>query len=169
MSPELLIDDKASTKSDVWSFGVVLWEMLTEALPYTDLGLVEAGQAIVSGQQLEIPTYCPPAFAALIKDCWKMNPDERPDFGEIYDRLEVKIKTKIIKQNILLQRLNFFIFNKGMIDDKTDVAAWQAVEINHNSQQITNEINEGDDEDDVEGDVSTESTSEIAEIATLVC
>jgi len=38
---------------------------------------------------LEIPSFCPPPLSAIIKDCWALEAVNRPDFGEIYDRLEV--------------------------------------------------------------------------------
>ena len=113
MSPELLNNEMPTVKSDVWSFGkslfflsllvlplslayslsllvgVVLWELLTELPPYSEYSLMEAAQAIKDGETLEIPSFCPPPLSAIIKDCWALEAVNRPDFGEIYDRLEV--------------------------------------------------------------------------------
>ncbi|KAL6069762.1 Tyrosine-protein kinase abl2 [Balamuthia mandrillaris] len=89
MSPEALSEDRVCPKSDVWSFGVLLWELLTEKIPYGPLSLVEAGRLIVSGHLLPIPSYCPPLLCDIILDCWRRNKEERPTFEELYNRLEV--------------------------------------------------------------------------------
>jgi len=68
---------------------VLLWELLTEKEPYEHLEPVEAGQAIIKGQKLEVPSWTPPEYAAILKNCWEKDPQKRPSCLEIYERWEV--------------------------------------------------------------------------------
>ncbi|XP_077549390.1 tyrosine-protein kinase SYK-like [Haemaphysalis longicornis] len=83
-APECIYFFKFSTKSDVWSFGVTLWEAMSYGeRPYQGL----AGQSILamleSGKRLERPDDCPDHIYELMQSCWKYKPDERPTFTEI--------------------------------------------------------------------------------------
>jgi hypothetical protein len=58
--------------------------MVTRKLPYEGLDLMEAGLAIISGKVLEIPRDCPMELASIMKACWNMKADTRPDFQTMY-------------------------------------------------------------------------------------
>eukprot|EP01117_Protostelium_nocturnum_P001837 TRINITY_DN1230_c0_g1_i3.p1 TRINITY_DN1230_c0_g1~~TRINITY_DN1230_c0_g1_i3.p1 ORF type:complete len:936 (+),score=218.52 TRINITY_DN1230_c0_g1_i3:3257-6064(+) len=84
MSPEAIQERKYSNKSDSWSFGVVIWEILTVQDPFANLTPVEAAIAVVShGLRLAIPEDTPSALSILMKECWNVDPDDRPDFEQI--------------------------------------------------------------------------------------
>ena len=73
-------------KSDVWSFGVLMWEIfyLGEALPYAEIaGLPELVIFLETGQRLEKPPLCPQGLYELILWCWNQHYQFRPTFSEI--------------------------------------------------------------------------------------
>ncbi|MCO5593201.1 hypothetical protein L7F22_047208 [Adiantum nelumboides] len=70
-------------KADVFSFGIVLWELLTGKLPYESMNPVQAAIGVRQGLRPQIPEQTFPEFSELIKRCWHDNPSERPDFCEI--------------------------------------------------------------------------------------
>ena len=88
MSPEALIYGKFSVEGDVWSFGVVMWEVFSFALqPYYGICNEEVTDAIRHGKTLKIPEDCPSEIYELMKECWSMDPQNRPTFSELYDRI----------------------------------------------------------------------------------
>lgn len=81
MSPEAIVDGKYSIKSDVWAFGVVLWEIFSfGTTPYSKLGHIQVIEKIIQGYRLETPTGCPIEIETLMQQCWNTEPDIRPDF-----------------------------------------------------------------------------------------
>nr|CAH8848690.1 unnamed protein product [Trichobilharzia regenti] len=84
MAPESLQTAYFTTQSDVWSYGVVLWEIVTMAcLPYRGMSHEEVIRYILSGNTLlsnGLPTNCPELFRALMLHCWNFNPSKRPTF-----------------------------------------------------------------------------------------
>ncbi|KRZ21899.1 Insulin receptor [Trichinella pseudospiralis] len=85
MAPEALQDAKFTSKSDVWSYGVVLWEIATLASqPYAGLSNEQVFERVVERRQLLArPNDCPPGFYELMRLCWSANPRDRPSFSEI--------------------------------------------------------------------------------------
>jgi len=77
-----------SKKSDVWSFGVTAWEVTTRKDPWDTLDPFQVAFAIRDGQRLVIPeNACPKQIADLIRSCWEINPNDRPDFESIWNQL----------------------------------------------------------------------------------
>ncbi|XP_033106346.1 mitogen-activated protein kinase kinase kinase 9-like [Anneissia japonica] len=88
MAPEVIKSSTYSKSSDVWSYGVLLWEILTGETPYKGIdGLAVAYGVAVNKLTLPIPTTCPDEFAQLMEDCWHEDPHQRATFPEILDRL----------------------------------------------------------------------------------
>ncbi|KAL6052703.1 protein kinase [Balamuthia mandrillaris] len=80
---------RLSKESDVWSFGVVAWELLTNGKePFEGMTPEQAANAILSGRRLEIPSSCPEPLEQLIESCWQEEPTKRPTFQQIYASLE---------------------------------------------------------------------------------
>ncbi|XP_033105975.1 uncharacterized protein LOC117108132 [Anneissia japonica] len=90
MAPELLDPafGELSIKADVYSFGVILWEMLTRETPYKGVGVFQILECIRNSKRPEIPEYCPDPLKGLINRCWKQKPNQRPSFKEILISLE---------------------------------------------------------------------------------
>uniref|UniRef100_A0A3Q3WE46 Mitogen-activated protein kinase kinase kinase 12 n=1 Tax=Mola mola TaxID=94237 RepID=A0A3Q3WE46_MOLML len=90
MAPEVIRNEPVSEKVDIWSFGVVLWEMLTGEIPYKDVD----SSAIIWGVgnnslQLPIPDSCPDGFKILLRQCWNCKPRNRPSFRQILLHLDI--------------------------------------------------------------------------------
>ncbi|XP_010443644.1 PREDICTED: serine/threonine-protein kinase HT1-like [Camelina sativa] len=89
MAPEMIKRKPHGRKADVYSFGLVLWEMVAGAIPYEDMNPIQAAFAVVHKNiRPTIPADCPAAMKALIEQCWSVAPDKRPEFWQIVKVLE---------------------------------------------------------------------------------
>ncbi len=76
-----------TTKSDVWSYGVTLWEIFTNGgRPY--VGILDLWRYLKQGNRLQMPHNVPGEITELMQKCWKENPLQRPNFAEIVETLE---------------------------------------------------------------------------------
>ncbi|XP_058423218.1 mitogen-activated protein kinase kinase kinase 9 isoform X2 [Diceros bicornis minor] len=88
MAPEVIRASMFSKGSDVWSYGVLLWELLTGEVPFRGIdGLAVAYGVAMNKLALPIPSTCPEPFAKLMEDCWNPDPHSRPSFTNILDQL----------------------------------------------------------------------------------
>ncbi|GKD70158.1 dual specificity protein kinase splA-like protein, partial [Tanacetum coccineum] len=89
MAPEVLRNKYANEKSDVYSYGVVLWELTTKKIPWADLNIMQVIGAVgFMNQRLEIPKDVDPEWASLIESCWCSEPQSQPTFQEILSNLK---------------------------------------------------------------------------------
>ncbi|CAB4028596.1 mitogen-activated kinase kinase kinase 20 isoform X2, partial [Paramuricea clavata] len=89
MAPEVIQSLPVSELCDVFSYGVVLWEMLTREVPFKGMEGVQVAWFVVTKEErLTIPSTCPSPFANLMKECWQSEPKDRPSFKEIIPILE---------------------------------------------------------------------------------
>ncbi len=89
MSPEAIIYGKFSTESDVWSFGVVMWEVFSFAMqPYYGTSNEEVTEAIRRHKILKQPADCSNSMYEIMKQCWNLRANLRPTFGELYTQLD---------------------------------------------------------------------------------
>ncbi|XP_067123785.1 tyrosine kinase receptor Cad96Ca-like [Centruroides vittatus] len=99
MAPESLYDNIYCTKSDVWSFGVLMWEIVTlGSTPYPGLAAAEVMRTVKHGHRLEKPEHCKREMYNVMYYCWDINPKHRPSFSELVtllDRLLVSDKEYI--------------------------------------------------------------------------
>ena len=91
MAPEIIAKTGYNLKADVFSFGMMLWEMIKKEIPFNDLGPMNAGRAILNGQRPQIPRSTPKPLQQLIKDCWQFDIERRPSFVEILSRMRKEI------------------------------------------------------------------------------
>lgn len=88
MSPEAIIYGKFSTESDVWSFGVVMWEVFSFAMqPYYGTSNEEVTECIRRHKLLAKPSDCPSRIYNIMEMCWTMQPKLRPSFNELLNVL----------------------------------------------------------------------------------
>ncbi|XP_056199990.1 proto-oncogene tyrosine-protein kinase ROS [Falco biarmicus] len=89
MAPESLIDGVFTNRSDVWAFGVLVWETLTLGQqPYPGFSNTEVLHHVRSGGRLESPNNCPDDLCDLMTSCWAQEPHQRPTFSNIQDKLQ---------------------------------------------------------------------------------
>ncbi len=91
-APELLRDFEVSSKSDVWSFGVVIWEVYSfGTLPYPGISNEELIKRVLNGLRLKAPENMPTEMAQLMKQCFGEKPDNRPSFQEVWTKLNPEV------------------------------------------------------------------------------
>ena len=87
-APECYTLYQTSIKSDVWSFGILLWELVTKGRePYPGMTNQQVHEAVPQGYRMPEPKDCPKPFYQIMLDCWKLNDDERPNFNNIHHHL----------------------------------------------------------------------------------
>ncbi|KAK6913682.1 Serine-threonine/tyrosine-protein kinase, catalytic domain [Dillenia turbinata] len=89
MAPEVLRNEPSDEKSDVYSYGVILWELVTEKIPWDNLNSMQVIGAVgFMNQRLDIPKDLDPQWTSIIESCWHNDPQCRPSFQELLDRLK---------------------------------------------------------------------------------
>ncbi|XBJ06246.1 hypothetical protein VPH35_024894 [Triticum aestivum] len=88
MAPEVINHKPYDHKADVFSFAIVLWELVTSKIPYENLTPLQAALSVRQGLRLVIPSSVHPRLSKLIQWCWGENPHTRPVFSEITAELE---------------------------------------------------------------------------------
>ncbi|KAM0982462.1 hypothetical protein ACFX2I_015350 [Malus domestica] len=89
MAPEMIKEKHHTKKVDVYSFGIVLWELLTALTPFDNMTPEQAAFAVSQkNARPPLPSTCPVPFSRLISRCWSSHPDKRPHFDEIVHILE---------------------------------------------------------------------------------
>ncbi|CAJ0941505.1 unnamed protein product, partial [Mesorhabditis belari] len=88
LSVEAIKENLYSTKSDIWAYGVVLWEICTlGGFPYATISDKDLLQYLVDGHRLEKPMSCSDEIYSFMLSCWRTNPSERPSFACLADCL----------------------------------------------------------------------------------
>eukprot|EP00808_Paulinella_micropora_P026960 g34477.t1 len=90
MAPEAMPPENTySYKTDVFMFGILLWEVFARRTPYPDLGHRQAAEQVkVQGLRPHIPKDWPTGYASLMQDCWHASPSCRPTMEQVFDRLK---------------------------------------------------------------------------------
>ncbi|KAH8860816.1 Tyrosine-protein kinase ABL1 [Schistosoma japonicum] len=88
-APEGLVYNLFSTKSDVWAFGILLWEIATYGkTPYPGVELQDVYVLLERGTRMLCPEGCPEPVYELMLQCWQWLPEQRPPFSDILSQLE---------------------------------------------------------------------------------
>ncbi|XP_043941177.1 tyrosine-protein kinase ABL2 isoform X2 [Protopterus annectens] len=100
-APESLAYNTFSIKSDVWAFGVLLWEIATYGMsPYPGIDLSQVYDLLEKGYRMEQPEGCPPKVYELMRACWRWNPAERPSFAETHQAFETMFHDSSISEEV---------------------------------------------------------------------
>ncbi|CAN6323917.1 unnamed protein product [Urochloa humidicola] len=89
MAPEVLRNERSNEKCDVYSFGVILWELATLRTPWQGMNPMQVVGAVgFQDRRLDIPKEVDPLVAKIIRDCWQKDPNLRPSFGQLTSYLK---------------------------------------------------------------------------------
>ncbi|XVE77863.1 hypothetical protein DITRI_Ditri13aG0097400 [Diplodiscus trichospermus] len=84
MAPEMIKRKSYGRKVDVYSFGLILWEMVAGTIPYEDMNPIQTAFVVVNKNvRPVVPVDCPAAMRALIEQCWSSHPEKSPEFWQI--------------------------------------------------------------------------------------
>ncbi|XP_028397837.1 tyrosine-protein kinase Tec-like [Dendronephthya gigantea] len=88
-APEVIMYSKFSSKSDIWAYGVLMWEVFSAgSSPYAAMGNSQVVNFIMSGERLRQPEKCPKDIYRVMQSCWCQEAEQRPAFGLILRRLK---------------------------------------------------------------------------------
>ena len=89
MPVEVIADNQYSMKSDVWSFGVILYELATWGqTPYREMSDKDVSQNVKAGYRMPSPPICPTELFEVMQQCWEEEPDKRPSFTLLQENLK---------------------------------------------------------------------------------
>ncbi|GMT10468.1 hypothetical protein PFISCL1PPCAC_1765, partial [Pristionchus fissidentatus] len=89
MTPETMREGVFNAKTVVWSYGIVIYEILTLGrVPYDHVDNERVRDVLLTGEILDRPSYCPIKMFEVAQSCWNLNPDNRPSFSELLPQLE---------------------------------------------------------------------------------
>ena len=95
MAPESLVHHEYSVMSDVWSFGVLMWEIVTlGCTPYASMSPRDISKHLLAGKRLERPDHCKQQLYAIMCYCWEPEPKDRFSFHEVKVELQTLIETR---------------------------------------------------------------------------
>ncbi|XP_076660894.1 PDGF- and VEGF-receptor related [Halictus rubicundus] len=140
---ESIRDRIFSTQSDIWSFGIVLWEFFTLAeTPYPGMEAEVQYQKLITGYRMEQPEYATPEVYDIMRKCWKAKPTLRPSFTELVesigDLLEDSVRTHYIKLNAPYMDMNTLLLEGGKNDYLTMLSAPDHVMLSSPSHDYAN-------------------------------
>lgn len=117
MAPESIFEQHYTTKSDAWSFGILLWEVMTLGKqPYAEYSNEQVIQRLKQNARLEKPKQCAKPIFDLMKQCWEEQPCKRPTFEFLVGKLTGFLNNENVRVALTDFGVNGFI-NKGFTDD----------------------------------------------------
>ncbi|CAB1456562.1 unnamed protein product [Pleuronectes platessa] len=99
MAPESINFRRFTTASDVWMFGVCMWEVLMYGIkPFQGVKNNDVIGRIENGERLAMPPQCPPTLYSLMTKCWSYDPSKRPRFTELKTQLSTILEEEKLQQ-----------------------------------------------------------------------
>ncbi|XP_048226692.1 serine/threonine-protein kinase STY8 isoform X3 [Ricinus communis] len=92
MAPEVINHQPYDQKADIFSFAIVLWELVTAKVPYDTMTPLQAALGVRQGLRPDLPQYAHPKVLHLMQRCWETTPTDRPSFSEITVELEMLLQ-----------------------------------------------------------------------------
>lgn len=125
MAPESIRSSNFSPASDVWSFGVLVWEILTGEVPYRGMEPLQVALAVANRHlRLPVPDSIPQILSSVMLNCWEEEPQKRPEFDAIVVRLDCAQKELSVYDNQDSIHLQTTMRKQvcGMLEDLKDKA-----------------------------------------------
>ncbi|XP_006147772.1 proto-oncogene tyrosine-protein kinase receptor Ret isoform X1 [Tupaia chinensis] len=121
MAIESLFDHIYTTQSDVWSFGVLLWEIVTlGGNPYPGIPPERLFNLLKTGYRMERPDNCSEEMYGLMRQCWKQEPDKRPVFADISKDLEkMMVKSRDYLDLAASTPSDSLLYDDGLSEEET--------------------------------------------------
>ncbi|XP_071498188.1 tyrosine kinase receptor Cad96Ca-like [Diadema antillarum] len=117
MSPEGMQNKDWSLEGDVWSYGILLWEIVTlGARPYPKMTMDMVEQQVTMGYKMPRPSHCGQELYSIMTSCWEMEPAKRCSYDGIQQKLELTME--LYHEYLSLQN-----FDEELYDDVADVTA----------------------------------------------
>jgi len=82
-APEVITGEKYSEKADVYSFGMIMWQVAARKPPFAGRNFMGVSLDVLEGKRPQLPADNPEVFAKLVKKCWHAKPDKRPSMEEV--------------------------------------------------------------------------------------
>jgi len=129
-APEVLRYGEYSTKSDVWSFGIVAWEIFSfGVIPYPGIDNVDVIYKLLEGYRLPSPEGCPDVLYKVMLRCWQLDAKERPTFKEIFSIIDQYSKTYVLQQAHL---------QPSMDEEQKSEIIYQTTQVQKTEEEIYN-------------------------------
>ncbi|WAR00882.1 CSK-like protein, partial [Mya arenaria] len=123
-APESLRDNKFTSKSDMWSFGILLWEIYSFGrVPYPRIPLADVVMHVERGYRMEAPEGCPPEIYTIMTDAWKKDPKERPTFATVQKRLQELQAQTLLKSVFSCMQNALYVFVSEISNIESDVGS----------------------------------------------
>ncbi|CAL9096296.1 unnamed protein product [Musa textilis] len=101
MAPEVLRNERSDEKSDVYSYGVILWELVTEKIPWDNFNSMQVIAAVgFMNQRLDLPKDLNPQWVSIIESCWHSEPKCRPTFQELIERFKDLQRQQVVQSHM---------------------------------------------------------------------
>ncbi|XP_006976869.1 fibroblast growth factor receptor 4 [Peromyscus maniculatus bairdii] len=126
MAPEALFDRVYTHQSDVWSFGILLWEIFTlGGSPYPGIPVEELFSLLREGHRMDRPPNCPPELYGLMRECWHAAPSQRPTFKQLVEALDKVLLA--VSEEYLDLRLTFGPYSPSSGDTSSTCSSSDSV------------------------------------------
>uniref|UniRef100_A0A8C4R965 Mitogen-activated protein kinase kinase kinase 20b n=1 Tax=Eptatretus burgeri TaxID=7764 RepID=A0A8C4R965_EPTBU len=137
MAPEVIQSQPVSETCDTYSFGVVLWEMLTREVPFKGFeGMQVAWLVVEKKERPTVPSSCPSSLASLLQQCWHEDPKKRPYFQMVLRTLEA-----MLWDSCLPEEANSFLHHKAQwrweIEEKLQGLRELEIELSSREEELS--------------------------------
>ena len=114
LSPEIWSHQEYGPACDVYAFGIIVFEIMTNSEPYKNCDIFKIRTKVLNGERPEIDSSVPDCYRDLIESCWSQNPKDRPSFEEIVKNLRMEENNQFITE--LVNEIDFWNY-VDFIDD----------------------------------------------------
>nr|VDC99046.1 unnamed protein product [Brassica oleracea] len=160
MAPEVIEHKPYDHRADVFSYAIVLWELLTGELPYSCLTPLQAAVGVVQkGLRPKIPKQTHPKLTELLEKCWQQDPAQRPDFAEIKEMVTQLLHEVGDEEHQKGKRSGYFSADVDIIVQLAHTPKWYGRHCHVSERRFSIKCSSSDPEDAVDSAQSLSSSS----------